>query len=188
MCKWKKQKSVILLLCVTVLLFQSCEKDEISGIDLNLRAPSGEMIFSDMASFREEVSSVLEKKYGEKKEFEIISLDYAPGITEGYLVDIGYKTYDGITGSFFRTRGIKNLELTVSGKLVIHKHYIPRLRSGTESEGGGTDANSLECQKSANNQCQKCSKVLRPTSNGLLVTCQCDQGKGLSEGCELVIY
>jgi hypothetical protein len=162
------------------------QTDEVSQsrFELNLRAPGGEMISSDPASFREEVSSVLEKKYGEKKEFEIISLDYEPGITEGYLVNIGYKTYDGITGSFFRT----NLELSVSGRLVIHKSYMPRLKNGTEDVGGGSTAMNLECQKSPNNQCEKCSKIVRPTPNGLQITCQCDQGQGLSEGCELVLY
>jgi hypothetical protein len=178
---------------MTVLLFQSCEKDEVSQsrFDLNLRAPGGEMISDDPASFKEEVSSVLEKKYGEKKEFEIISLDYEPGITEGYLVDIGYKTYDGITGSFFRTRGIKNLTLSVSGSIIIHKNHIPRLRSGSgddENEGGGSPVLNMEYRKSVNNQCEKCSRILHPTPNGLLITCQCDQGKGQSEGCELVIY
>jgi hypothetical protein len=67
-------------------LFQSCEENDNSfDSALDLRAPNGERIADNMSSFKEEVFFVIEDLYGERKDFEIVKLEFIPDIPQGYL-------------------------------------------------------------------------------------------------------
>ncbi|MDR1115675.1 MAG: hypothetical protein LBL33_05940 [Tannerella sp.] len=154
-------------------LFQSCEKNDIS-FDLDLQAPSGEMIADDMTSFNREVSSVIEKIYGERKEFEIVKLEFLSDIPQGYLANIEYETHDGIRGNYFKVHGPIEYCVLTSGALVIPNTAI-RLKSSSKS--GETSGGSYYYWGLSKNECNGC-KMVYNIRDGIQITCACDDGLG----------
>jgi hypothetical protein len=179
-------KNMTSFICCIMMfnLLQSCKTDDNlfdldSGRALDLRAPNGEQIADNISSFKEEVSFVIENIYGERKEFEIVKLEFIPDISKGYVADIEYETYDGIRDSYFKVHGLEEYSVLTSGMLVMSKI---RLKNGTES-GETSGGSNYYCKKSSNNLCNKCRKVQYNISNVIQITCVCDEG--LTEGCNL---
>jgi hypothetical protein len=88
MIKKKMKKSTASFICFIMMfsLFLSCEENDNSFDSApDLRAPNGELIADNMSSFKEEVSFVIEDIYGERKEFEIVKLEFVLDIPQGYL-------------------------------------------------------------------------------------------------------
>jgi hypothetical protein len=160
-------------------LFQSCKTNEDSSEpDLRLKAPNGEMIAGSMSSFREEVSSVIEEIYGERKEFKIVKLEFSPDILQGYLAEIEYETYDGLSGNYFKVYGLKEYILSTYGSIV-----IPNSEMWPESGGIAIRVSYYYCKKSSDNACNKCRMVRKDTPDIVQLACVCDDGDG--KDCDL---
>jgi hypothetical protein len=180
MIKLKMTKNMASFICCIMMfsLLQSCKTDDKSfdldsGRALDLQSPNGEWIADNISSFKEKVSFVIEDIYGERKEFEIVKLEFIPDIPEGYVAEIEYETYDGFKGSYFKVHGLEEYSLTTYGMTV-----LPDLQFGwTSSE------RDFYCKKSPNNQCNKCRMIQYNTPKGIQFACACDDG--LLEGCDI---
>jgi hypothetical protein len=185
MIRLKMTKSTASFICFIMMfsMFQSCEKndrsvDSDSDLALDLQAPNGELIADNMSSFKEKVAFVIEDRYGERKEFKIVKLEFLPDIPQGYVANIEYETYDGFRGSYFRVHGLKEYSITDYGMLV-----LPDLRPGWR-----TDERAFYCRESSNRQCNKCKMTHYDTPKGIQFACLCDDG--LDEDCDthMVFY
>jgi hypothetical protein len=99
-------KRNLLLLTLSALLvigtiFFSCQKSSSSkqANHINLTAPSGEAIASNIEELTSQAGKVVASKYGSNQSFEIVKVDYLPFKT-GLAALVTYKLPDGTTNNF----------------------------------------------------------------------------------------
>ena len=82
-------------------MFYHVQKKDVSTKEdtFNLIAPSGKSIAYNLESLKAEVSDVIVKKYGSKKDFELIDIQYFPA-NSGYAALISYKLQDGTISNY----------------------------------------------------------------------------------------
>jgi hypothetical protein len=88
-------------LLVIGTIFFSCQKSSSSkqANQINLTAPSGEAIASNIEELTSQAGKVVASKYGSNQSLEIVKVDYLPFKT-GLAALVTYKLPDGTTNNF----------------------------------------------------------------------------------------
>ena len=81
-------------LLITGMFCVSCSENE--DVSLNLIAPNGVKIISDIAELKKKLSEAVETL--QEDEFEIVAIDFFP-LVDNYCVKIVYMKSNGKTGS-----------------------------------------------------------------------------------------
>lgn len=160
----------ILLSIIACLLLGNCDNDsEIQPSaeiheSLNLTAPNGEKIATDLQTLTKAVNSAIEKNFKEDKDIRITEIDYH-ATSVGFIAEIKYVTYDGYSNNAILTNALDNR---------IFK------RINTQSESTGVyDKVLYTCTTTEQKQCPNCSVVKSESG----IKCYCDRGN--RKYCEL---
>lgn len=129
---------------------------------LDLRAPSGEQIATDVAELKELMVPHVEATQQEHKDFVIDEIRYQPW-EKGYMAEVIYTTNDGAS----------------SNVVFVQQPAGQKVTSGDETSGESGKA-SYSCMPNESETCSGGRLAISPEGD---LSCVCD--KGQTEGCSL---
>ncbi|WP_130892705.1 hypothetical protein [Paraprevotella xylaniphila] len=161
---------LFILICV---LGESCNTDDTvtdtkTQVFINLTAPNGQRIASNIETLTWKINKAAEKTFREYKDIKITEVTYHD-VPVGFMAEIKYETFDGIHTNAIMTN------IPQKGK----KHF-KRIMRRSESPGGNTGTVIYSCSSTDSKKCPNCSVVEKSDGN---VECFCPEGQ--RKYCEL---
>ncbi len=169
------KKSCVVAIFATLTLAAvgvvSCQIEKLTTKEeaLNLTAPSGMAIASNIADLKSDAAKIIAAKYG-KQSFEITGIEYLP-VKEGFAAIVSYRIANGATGNFAIFEGVKfNIQ---SQSIVTDTKTGKYLTSGETAKSNGGSIKII-CNRTGDCECRVEGTL--DTNTGIATwRCSCEQ-------------